>query len=131
MVKQVIVVRKDLNMRKGKIGAQCAHASMKIFFDRMRYIGKGSFDDCAYQLEISKEMDEWFNGIFTKIVVYVESEEELFSVYDEAKKAGLPCSLIKDNGLTEFNGVHTYTCVGIGPAEASKIDAITGHLRLY
>ena len=33
-VKQVIVLRKDLNMRKGKMVAQGAHASMKVFFDR-------------------------------------------------------------------------------------------------
>ena len=125
LVKQVIVVRKDLNMRKGKIGAQSAHASMKVFFDIAKVKNN------VMEVPLNDEMLEWFNGIFTKIVVYVESEEELLSVYDEAKKAGLPCSLIKDNGLTEFNGVHTYTCVGIGPAEASKIDAITGHLRLY
>lgn len=34
-VKQVLVMRKDLNCRKGKIASQCAHASLKVFFDKM------------------------------------------------------------------------------------------------
>lgn len=37
-IKQVIVVRTDLNMRKGKMCSQVAHASMKVFFDRMSYM---------------------------------------------------------------------------------------------
>jgi len=36
-VKQVIVLRKDLQMRKGKMIAQGAHASMKVFFDLAGY----------------------------------------------------------------------------------------------
>ena len=47
-----------------------------------------------------------------------------------AKLAGLPCSLIRDAGLTEFAGVPTLTAVAVGPAELSKVDAITSHLKL-
>jgi PTH2 family peptidyl-tRNA hydrolase len=126
MVKQVIVVRHDLKMRKGKIGAQCSHASMKVFFDRFKNEKKN-----VYSIKVSDEMNEWIQGAFTKIVVYVNSEEELLAIYDRAKEAGLPCSLIKDNGLTEFGGVPTHTCIAIGPDKAEKIDLITGNLPLY
>lgn len=118
--KQVIIVRKDLNMRKGKIAAQVAHASMKVFFDRIK-------ED---KIIISKAMEEWVEGSFTKICVYVESEEELLALYKKALDADIPCALIKDNGNTEFHGVPTHTCVAIGPDYIDKIDAITGGLPL-
>jgi len=131
-VKQVIVIRKDLKMRRGKEIAQGAHASMKVilnYLDYKRTINNGNTP--VYELEVTSSISEWLDGIFTKVVVYVESEEELLSVYEKAKEAGLPCSLIKDRGLTEFHNVPTYTCVGIGPDESSKIDKITGNLSLY
>ena len=75
-------------------------------------------------------MQAWLSGRFTKVVVRVDSEAELLEVYQKAKDAGLPCSLIQDSGATEFHGVPTYTAVAIGPDEAEKIDAITGQLKL-
>lgn len=126
MVKQVIVVRKDLNMRKGKIGAQCSHASMKVFFDRFKLEKKNT-----YSIKVSDAMDEWIQGAFTKVVVYVNSEEELDNIANQAKEAGLPYAVIVDNGNTEFHGVKTKTCLAIGPEEASYIDKITGNLPLF
>lgn len=127
--KQVIVIRKDLNMRKGKIAAQAAHASMKIFFDRMTLISS-SYNDNTYELHINDIMDEWKNGLFTKICVYVNSEEELIDIYNKAIDVNLPVSLIVDSGLTEFNGIPTKTCVAIGPSKKEWIDEITKHLPL-
>lgn len=127
MVKQVIVVRKDLNMRKGKIGSQVAHASMKIFFDRTKAIEGNS---CLYLMELTEEMKEWKDGLFAKIVVEAGNEEELLMLYQRARESGLPVSLITDAGLTEFHGVPTNTCIAIGPAQAEAIDAITGGLKL-
>ena len=37
MIKQVIVMRRDLNMRKGKMVAQGAHASMAVLLNAGRY----------------------------------------------------------------------------------------------
>lgn len=124
MVKQVIVVRKDLNMRKGKIAAQAAHASLKVFLDRKKTC------DGFLVVPLDSAMSEWVNGIFTKVVVCVDSEAELLEVYRKAGDAGLPSSLVRDAGHTEFHGVPTYTTVAIGPADADAIDAITGGLRL-
>jgi len=142
MIKQVIVMRKDLNMRKGKIAAQAAHASMKVLLDKMNILvwGEG-FEDCANNdidriLSLDKtnesdmEINEWLEGLFTKICVSVDSEEELLELYNKALDANIPCAIIKDSGLTEFNGVPTNTCIAIGPASSEKIDKITGDLKL-
>lgn len=122
--KQVIVLRKDLGMRKGKMAAQAAHASMKVFFDR------ASFADNEMLILLDDAMEDWSKGSFAKIVVGVESEEDLLDIYDQAKASNLPCALIKDAGRTEFNGVPTHTAVAVGPAEVGNIDPITGDLKL-
>jgi len=114
--KQVIVLRKDLGMRKGKMIAQGAHASMKVILDQPKpYPGP---------------MQQWLDGTFTKVVVSVQSEEELLAVYQQAQNQGIPCALIQDIGKTEFSGVPTYTAVAVGPDYPEKIDPITGELKL-
>ena len=147
MIKQVIVMRKDLNMRKGKMIAQGAHASMKVLLDRVNgYTDHQVLDDCKCKdhpcycvmndryhtgtIKLSHVMYEWVSGSFTKICVSVNSKEELLEMYYKAKLAELPCALIEDNGLTEFGGVKTYTCCAIGPADSDDIDLITGELKL-
>lgn len=132
MVKQVIVMRKDLNMRKGKMVAQGSHASLKVFFDKMqKEPDRESWSgDAWYSFYARPTMQEWIDGIFTKICVSVDSEQELIDIYNKANEANLPCSMIEDAGLTEFNGVVTKTCIAIGPAKAEDIDKITGHLKL-
>ena len=137
MVKQVIVMRKDLNMRKGKMVAQGAHASMKVFFDRMvelpqyRYIGDIKMNGKARVLPMpTDEMLEWITGSFTKVCVSVDSESELNDIYQKALDGNIPCAMITDSGLTEFGGIPTKTCIAIGPANSEQIDVITGHLKL-
>lgn len=112
-MKQVIVIRKDLNMRKGKMVAQGCHASLSVVMNN----------------KITLELSTWLKEGQKKICVYVNSEEELFSIYEQAKKVGIPCALIQDAGLTEFKGP-TYTAVGIGPYYEADIDKITGELKL-
>lgn len=135
-IKQVIVMRKDLNMRKGKMVAQGSHSSMKVFFDM---INEKNYDlarsAVTYKMilppgETGKDICAWVDGIFKKICCGVNSEEELLKVYNLAKEKGLPCSLIQDAGLTEFGGIPTYTCCAIGPAKSELIDPITGGLSL-
>lgn len=132
--KQVIVMRKDLNMRKGKMIAQGAHASMKVFFDRGKvlYCYDSAKDERWWKLLIEPIQESetlWINVKFTKIVVGVENEEELFAVFNKAKEMGILCAMVQDAGLTEFKEP-TYTCCAIGPDDVSKIDAITGDLQL-
>lgn len=124
-VKQVIVVRKDLNMRKGKMVAQGSHASMAFMSKRIREaFGTGR------EVKLSSEEKEWIEGSFAKICVSVDSEEELLKIFHEAQSNGLTVELITDSGLTEFHGQSTNTCIAIGPHRSDKIDPITSHLKL-
>lgn len=133
-IKQVIIMRKDLNMRKGKMVAQGSHASMKVFFDMPLHKTEHE-DTINYHMvlppgEIGRDISAWVEGIFKKICCSVNSEAELMEVYNTAKEKGLPCALIQDAGITEFGGVPTYTCCAIGPAKSELIDQITGGLNL-
>jgi PTH2 family peptidyl-tRNA hydrolase len=124
--KQVIVMRKDLNMRKGKLVAQGAHASLGAILQQMKQDG----DKLILDLN-DERLAPWVTGRFKKICVYVNSEQELLDIYNTAREAGLISSLIKDAGLTEFNGVATLTAVAVGPDREDRIDAVTKHLPLY
>jgi PTH2 family peptidyl-tRNA hydrolase len=123
--KQVIVMRKDLNMRKGKLVAQGAHASMGAILSLCKQDGD------RLVLEMDERTKPWLTGRFKKICVYVNSEAELLEIYNTALTNGLVCSIIKDSGLTEFHGVPTLTAVAVGPDREDKIDAVTKHLPLY
>jgi peptidyl-tRNA hydrolase, PTH2 family len=122
--KQVIVMRKDLGMRKGKMIAQGAHASLRVLLER----GAASGDQ--YVIEMTEPMRAWMTGRFTKVCVSVDSEAALDDVVARAKAAGVPCALIVDAGQTEFHGVPTKTCCAVGPAWTDDVDAITGALPL-
>jgi PTH2 family peptidyl-tRNA hydrolase len=122
--KQVVVIRKDLGMRKGKFVAQGCHASEKAVFDQ------GYIVDNELRIPLDENLGPWLLGLFAKVVVYVESEPTLRDVYDRARAAGLPCALIEDAGLTEFKGVPTLAAVAVGPALIEKVDRITGGLPL-
>ena len=121
------MVRKDLHMRMGKACAQAAHASM-AFLTRNLTNEKSGYS--KYYITLSSVEEEWIKESYTKICVYVNSEEELRTVMANAFRAGLVCHEIIDSGTTEFNGVPTLTCCAIGPDEAEKIDVITGYLKL-
>lgn len=135
-IKQVIVMRTDLNMRKGKMIAQGAHAAMMFISKRFSQKPGGELIGDDYSigevLEFRPSDNEflWLRGNFKKICLGVGSEEELLNLHQAANDAHLGSHLCTDNGLTEFGGVPTNTCIAIGPDEASKIDAITGHLKL-
>ena len=128
--KQVIVMRKDLNMRKGKMVAQGSHASLAVFINRGLMIRADGSETSSLAIPLTADMKEWIDNSFTKVCLSCNSEAELDELYVQAQLAGLPCSRIIDNGVTEFNGVKTKTCIAIGPAESEEIDKITGSLPL-
>ncbi|MEM7815875.1 MAG: peptidyl-tRNA hydrolase Pth2 [Candidatus Aenigmatarchaeota archaeon] len=112
MYKQVIAVRKDLKLDKGKLAVQVAHASVD-----------------SYKKSSPSVREEWEREGSKKVVVKVESLNELLEVHRKAKSLKLPCSLIRDAGRTHLKP-GTITAVGIGPAEEERIDRVTGRLKM-
>lgn len=128
--KQYIIIRKDLGMKKGKIAAQAAHASMgallSISHDR---ICPERFNEKV--IPMTEDVEAWLKGSFAKVALAVNSEEELKECYEKVKEMGLPVAYIVDNGTTVFNGVPTPTCVGIGPAKSEILEPLFQHLKLF
>jgi PTH2 family peptidyl-tRNA hydrolase len=132
-VKQVIIIRKDLHMRRGKEIAQGSHASIAFLTNRLYWAGTKDWEKEKYYLAgyFGEAEYEWIRGNFRKICVVVNSEDELLEIVQKAKDAGLVAELIEDSGLTEFGGKPTFTAAAIGPDYDEKIDPVTGHLVLY
>ena len=127
-VKQVLIIRRDLKMTRGKEIAQAAHASMKVLLDQSsNEVFNGQR---TTKIRHWPELTEWLYGSFAKIGLRVDSEQELLEIISRAKEANLPVAEIIDSGKTYFHGVPTLTCCAIGPAKSEEIDKITGHLRL-
>jgi peptidyl-tRNA hydrolase, PTH2 family len=124
--KQVIVMRKDLGMRKGKMIAQGAHASLKVLVDA----GESDVRGAVFAIPLDPALSAWLGGRFTKVCVSVDSEAALDAIVERARAAGVPCALVVDAGVTEFHGVPTKTCCAVGPAWSDDVDAITGELPL-
>lgn len=117
-------------MRKGKMVAQGAHASMAVLLNYGSYAAT-SAGVTEFRLNLANPaINEWLGGAFTKVCVSVDSEQELLDIVAKAKEAGVLNALITDSGLTEFNGVPTNTCAAIGPDYPEKLAPLTGHLKL-
>ena len=136
--KMMIVMRRDLKMRKGKIAAQAGHASIEAIL--MALSKEGRLAD----LEMTEEgmllhtdekeetpLSEWFSYGCAKICVYVDSEEALLAIDAKARERGILSAVITDAGMTEFHGVPTKTCLALEPLSADTADELTGGLPLY
>ena len=136
-VKQVIVVRKDLKMRRGKEIAQSCHASIAFLTRQIQGSAPckpekpRSDGSNLFVVNVSLEGQAWIDSNFAKICVRVNSEEELLDIHKKAQDLGLEVHLVQDSGLTEFGGVPTFTCLAIGPNKSDEIDEVTGELALY
>lgn len=121
-IKQVIVVRKDLNMSAGKMCAQVAHASMAFFED--------CIDPRHFHCNLPLNTWAWWGNSRTKIVVTVDSFNDLILIESLAIIHRVQhVHLITDLGRTEFKEP-TITCLGLGPERSELLDQITGDLKL-
>lgn len=111
-MKQVMVVRRDLKMGKGKIAAQCCHGSVG-----------------SYKKTDPKKIKKWENEAYAKVVCKVDSLEELLELQKEADKNNVSNFLVVDAGRTQLP-TSTTTVLGIGPDEDKIMDKITGDLKL-
>lgn len=113
-IKQVVAVRTDLGMGKGKIAAQVGHA-------------------CVLGAEhVRKSHPAWFSEWWVgqeKIIVKISGLAELQDVKLHAIDLGLPWSEVTDAGHTQIEP-GTATCISVGPAPEHLIDKITGNLKL-
>ena len=110
--KQVILVRQDLKLPKGKLAVQCSHASVASLV-------KSHKDDIA----------KWQNEGMKKVVLKVKDLDELLLYKKKAEDIGLVVSLISDAGKTVVEP-GTITCLGIGPDKEEKIDKVSGKLKM-
>ena len=113
--KQVIAVRTDIKMGKGKLAVQVAHAAVE-----------------ASSIARSRNRswyDKWKDGGQAKVAVKAGSLEELYGLRNGAEKLDLPTAIIEDRGLTQLEP-GTTTCLAIGPAPSYLIDKVTGNLKL-
>lgn len=124
-VKQYLIIRKDLKMRRGKEIAQACHAALDVFFN------KAYFTRYESTVPMWKHALTWFEKGFAKITLQVDTEQELLDLAKKAEEAGIPHSLIRDSGKTEFNNVPTYTVLAIGPWDTEEMKPLVGHLKLY
>ena len=120
--KQVIIVRTDLNMRKGKMITQGAHASLEAV---LSIIERSKFTS-----ENHPTIKAWRLSGGTKITLAADSENHLLELASAAKNLRLNHALIQDLGKTEFKGIKTYTALAIGPEKVDLINAITKNLKL-
>lgn len=112
MYKQAIIVRRDLEWTKGKIAAHAAHAAVS-----------------AANLADEVIVQRWQQEGAKKVVLRVNSMEDLKEIFSKAKRLRLPCVMIHDAGKTQLKK-GTTTALGIGPAEEEELDRITGSLKL-
>lgn len=154
--KQMIVMRRDLKMRKGKIAAQAGHACVEatlMALARERRLGDVRItpDETWVYLDSTGKsspvsslfargqarkaeptaLSDWFDAGVAKVCVYVDSEEELLDLAQRGRELGFLCALVRDAGHTEFHGEATYTCLAFEPLYPDQIDPLTGELPLY
>jgi len=110
--KQVILVREDLKMSAGKLGAQVGHASVEATLKSDR-----------------AKIEQWRRHGMKKVVLSVKDENELLKYKKTAVGLKLTNALIVDAGRTFFDKPTT-TCLAIGPDKEDKIDKVTGHLKM-
>jgi len=163
MVKQIIIIRKDLlkipdcelnilpkdryeqymkelneigKMGPGKLAAQVAHASMSPILKKMRgcvdykdYIAPNKDYKLSLDMKKSEDLTDWLEKAFTKIILYVKSEEKLLSIHKQLNELNIINELIEDIGKTEFKKP-TITALGIIPTRDERVNKITKRLRL-
>lgn len=142
-VKQVIILDKSKGCNTGKYVSQGAHASLGALlkmFTKLVHTGTNeTYTVCSARFGENSILDKWLNGIFTKICLAANTEEEMLDIYHKVIEYNqthendeqIPVVLIEDCGKTCFHGEKTKTAVGIGPFWSDIIDKFTGELKLF
>ncbi|KAL2680576.1 hypothetical protein Neosp_008178 [[Neocosmospora] mangrovei] len=118
--KLVLVVRTDLGMTKGKIAAQCSHATLACYKTLLR---------APANSPQRKILSRWERLGQAKIAVQVKSQDEMLELRRKARSLGLTAEVIQDAGRTQIEA-GSRTVLGVGPAPRSLVDQVTGGLKL-
>jgi peptidyl-tRNA hydrolase len=110
--KQVIVVNESLNLPRGKLAAQVAHASVTSLLAAS-----------------TENLQSWLKKGMPKVVLAGKNEGNVIECYEKAVSENIAAHIVRDAGKTLL-AAGTVTCVGIGPAAEEEIDRITGDLKL-
>lgn len=124
-MKQAVVVRRDLRMRRAEVASYVAKASSRFLYDNR----EKSPDDHLI-VPFSHEESEWFYGNQKVIVLGVQSEADLKKIIDRAEVQGLTVSVMERHEDEKMGQDYSPICAAIGPHDDDTIDAITGGLRL-
>ncbi|KAI1825211.1 PTH2-domain-containing protein [Xylaria intraflava] len=121
--KLVLVVRTDLGMTKGKIAAQCSHATLACY----KTLSRGATrQPTSVEANILKR---WERLGQAKIAVQVKSQDEMLTLMGKARSLGITAEVIQDAGRTQIDP-GSLTVLGVGPAPKSLVDQVTGGLKL-
>lgn len=158
MYKQIIIVRKDLNMSHGKMAAQVSHGSMAFLTTELRRMAQPLCKRCFKAWDAPDESDDgeivsyestilldkniyeqWINGAFTKCILQARNKNHLLKAKQIADKLGMKEGvdffLIRDNCYTELQPEdedgRTLTCIGFRPMDAETIDKVGKKYHLY
>lgn len=112
--KMVLVVRNDLKMGKGKIAAQCSHATLGLYK--------------KLHNRAPKALNRWEMCGQVKVVVKIEREEDMLLLQERAKSLNIPTHITIDAGRTQIAPNSRTVMAVLGPADL--VDDITGGLKL-
>ncbi|KAI9753276.1 MAG: hypothetical protein M4579_005249 [Chaenotheca gracillima] len=117
--KLVLVVRTDLGMTKGKIAAQCSHATLACY----KALSRSSI------VSENQVLKRWERQGQAKVALQVRSEDELELLQAQAISLGLCAQVVHDAGRTQI-AAGSATVLGVGPGPKGIIDQVTGQLKL-
>ncbi|XP_010504964.1 PREDICTED: peptidyl-tRNA hydrolase 2, mitochondrial [Camelina sativa] len=112
--KMVLVVRNDLKMGKGKIAAQCSHATLGLYKKLLK--------------RAPRALNRWEYCAQPKVVVKIESEAEMLVLQERAKSLQLPTHITIDAGKTQIAPNSRTVMAILGPVD--NVDEVTGGLKL-
>ncbi|KAL2556445.1 Peptidyl-tRNA hydrolase II (PTH2) family protein [Forsythia ovata] len=112
--KMVLVVRNDLKMGKGKIAAQCSHATLGLY---KKLVNRAP-----------KSLNRWEMCGQVKVVVKIESEDDMLVLQERAKSLNLQTHITIDAGRTQIAPNSRTVMAVLGPAD--MVDNVTGGLKL-
>ncbi|KAJ3097391.1 Peptidyl-tRNA hydrolase protein 2, mitochondrial [Phlyctochytrium planicorne] len=114
--KMVLCIRTDLEMGKGKVAAQCGHATLAAYIESAKTDPKG--------------LKRWENSGQPKITLKCPNEDEMLELQKKARSLGIVAKVIRDAGRTQI-AAGSKTVLAVGPGPKKLVDEVTGHLKLY